>query len=254
MKRVVIQATAAPAAAPAATPAPDSDNDEAPASPLTPWADRSLHHRLTRSVHYVFHGGDRLPSGTPSGPTLALSSKVFSVASMAFVMISVLQLCIESLPYFTNADDPVINALDIVCIAFFTMEFLGKLYVAPSRRRFLKSASTAVDLVSILPFYFDILFSGTGGNVLVVFRIVRLTRVFRVFKLSKFNTDIVLVFTTIHNSRNAISLLIFLLMIALTIFSSLIYYAEQGGCEFDTRRELWIRDRWDSTFERRALA
>ena len=195
---------------------------------------------LQRHVWVITTSPEEFPNITVA-PWEVLASKVFQIVSLLFVLLSVVGLCVESLPEFQFRQDPALSAIEVASIAFFTLELLVKLFGAPSKVQYLLDPMTLIDLVSILPYYIELMTANGSGGVLLIFRVVRLTRVFRVFKLSKYNQDIKLVFTTIARSKNAISLLVFLLAIALTIYSSLMYFVEQQGGFWHAPTRLWIR-------------
>eukprot|EP00759_Apiculatamorpha_spiralis_P042371 PhF_6_TR40473/c0_g2_i1/m.60506 len=175
-------------------------------------------------------------------PWEELAQKGIQILSLLFVLLSVIGLCIDSLPENQEDDNPELRVIEILTISYFSFEIAVKIFAAPSKFQYLTSMMTLIDIISIIPFYIGFMVSGSGGGYLVTLRVVRLTRVFRVFKLSKYNQDIKLVFMTILRSRNAISLLVFLLAIAMTIFSALMYFAEQSGASWDKDSKSWIRD------------
>ena len=87
-----------------------------------------------------------------------------------------------------------------------------------------------------------VIFQGLSGAAipgLAVLRVVRLVRIFRLFKVSKSSATIFLV--TMKKSAKPLYMLIFFTSLALTIFSSLMYYAERGS--FDEQLETWTRVR-----------
>lgn len=61
-----------------------------------------------------------------------------------------------------------------------------------------------------------------------VLRIIRLVRVFRIFKLSRHSVGLQVLGKTFRASVQEFFLLIFFMVIALILFSSGIYFAEQG--------------------------
>ena len=101
-----------------------------------------------------------------------------------------------------------------------------------------------VDLLSILPFYIGLILQNddqaTGG--LVLLRFFRLLRILRVLKLSRRNVGLLAVFEALYESSEAIALLGFLVITALMVFSTLMFYAEQLGARFDDYSNQWIRD------------
>eukprot|EP00759_Apiculatamorpha_spiralis_P011667 PhF_6_TR18936/c0_g1_i2/m.27738/K04875/KCNA2; potassium voltage-gated channel Shaker-related subfamily A member 2 len=197
--------------------------------------------KLQRHVYYVINAPTEYMAMEPSHSEF-IASRAYQIAMFALILGSVIQLFIESLPDFYQVQSTPLDILEILCIAFFSNDMLMKFYVSINKLRFFTKFPTLIDLMSILPYYIEKMTENGSGGVLVVFRVVRLARVFRVFKLSKYSKDIDLVFITVNKSRNAISLLVFLVLIALTIFSSLMFFFEQAGCTYNEKKKLWIRE------------
>ena len=111
-----------------------------------------------------------------------------------------------------------------------------------------------VDLLAIVPFYFEVLVGAKTGGKSVIFRVIRLVRVFRVFKISRYVAWIkaspaallstmsfvlliqlltfpVLLQTFVSAmmlSAWPLGMLLFVMVIGCIVFSSLMYYAERG--------------------------
>jgi hypothetical protein len=64
-----------------------------------------------------------------------------------------------------------------------------------------------------------------------VLRVLRLVRVFRIFKLSRHSVGLQILGKTFKASVQEFCLLIFFMGIALVLFSSGVYFAEQGETE-----------------------
>ena len=63
---------------------------------------------------------------------------------------------------------------------------------------------------------------------LSVLRVFRLVRVFRIFKLSRHSMGLQILGETLRASISELGMLVFFLMLGVILFSSAIYYAEQG--------------------------
>jgi len=84
--------------------------------------------------------------------------------------------------------------IETICVAWFSFEFLCRFLVAPSKFAFIKNGPNIIDVVSIIPYFIQLIGliyqkkdSSVSGfsSTLTVLRIVRLVRVFRIFKLSR---------------------------------------------------------------------
>jgi hypothetical protein len=84
--------------------------------------------------------------------------------------------------------------IETVCVTWFSFEFICRFVVAPSKFAFIKNGPNIIDVVSIIPYFIQLIgliYQKKDSNVsgfsstLTVLRIVRLVRVFRIFKLSR---------------------------------------------------------------------
>ena len=122
--------------------------------------------------------------------------------------------------------------IEVFCIIVFTFEYVVKLATAPKRLEFARQPMNVIDLAAIVPFYFElaiIAFSGgDGGNVPTgLLRLFRLFRVFRVLKLGTRMKKLEVVAASVGDSLDMFAMLVFLLFLALVLFSTLIYFCER---------------------------
>ena len=83
--------------------------------------------------------------------------------------------------------------LEDICIMIFTTEYFVRMACAPQGPgvlRYVTTFSNIIDLVSILPWWVELIMTAigvTGGDlaVLSILRLIRLTRITRIFKMSK---------------------------------------------------------------------
>jgi voltage-gated potassium channel Kch len=106
----------------------------------------------------------------------------------------------------------------------------------PSRRAFVLVPLNVIDLISIAPFYLELIVvassadgSGSGQlSQLAILRVLRLARVVRIFKVSKSFSPVIVLVRTLGKSLNAILMLFCFVGLGVVLFSALMYYAEQG--------------------------
>jgi len=83
-----------------------------------------------------------------------------------------------------------------------------------------------IDLLAILPFHLNLILNLGGSGTFL--RVLRLLRVFRIFKMSKYSSGMQLLGTTMSRSLHTLALLLVYLLIAMVVFSSMIFFAEMG--------------------------
>ncbi|XP_010876743.2 potassium voltage-gated channel subfamily S member 3b [Esox lucius] len=177
-------------------------------------------------------------------PGHSLSSKIIAVASLSVVLTSIVAMCVHSMPEFQVVDenerpieDPVLAILEVVCIVCFSAEFIIRLVVAPSPRKFLSNTLNIIDVASILPFYITLAFETVDEesveenenleNVGKVVQVLRLMRVFRILKLARHSIGLRALGATVRHSYHEVGLLLLFLSVGISIFSVLIYSAEK---------------------------
>lgn len=141
-----------------------------------------------------------------------------------------------------NCREPfALYIIEIVCIAWFTMEYVARIYASPNKYKFFKSVLNTIDLVAIVPFYISMLFEtfyrdslGDIKSVRKFVQIFRILRIVRVLKLARYSTDLQSLGYTLKRSSKELSMLLIFLAISILIFSSLVYFAEreENGAQF----------------------
>ncbi|CAL8276556.1 unnamed protein product [Boreogadus saida] len=96
----------------------------------------------------------------PHTSTMAL---VFYYVTGFFIAISVITNVVETVPCGTSTHQKEVPCgerytvaffcMDTACVMIFTVEYLMRLFAAPSRYRFMRSVMSIIDVVAILPYY-----------------------------------------------------------------------------------------------------
>ena len=159
------------------------------------------------------------------------------------VIISTAGMCISTLPHFrltlsdgSSADNPNLLIFEIICIVWFTFEYLARTLTCPSLKEYFKSLMNAIDLLAILPFYIRIIVETLDVNINPNFvsarrslQVLRIFRVVRIFKVARHSAGLQVLGYTVRNSLPELGLLLMLLLLGMTLFSSLVYYAEMDA-------------------------
>eukprot|EP00659_Diplonema_papillatum_P020528 gene20528-31613_t len=182
-----------------------------------------------------------LDPGMPAWSARAIrGQQAISIGIFLVIIVSVTCFCIESLPQFYEEESSSLARIETCCIWIFTLEFCLRLYTVKHLRKFSKDPLNWIDLLSIIPWYVALAVDEGGAGSLVVLRVIRLIRVFRVLKLSKYSTNLQLVAIAMARSVDALSLLLFLIIICLLMFSSAMFLAEQSDMRFDKDADQWL--------------
>ncbi len=109
------------------------------------------------------------------------AGRAFDLAVKLLVLGSVLSFSLETVQDLQPEVYVWLARVEIVTVAFFTAEYLLRLWVAERRWRFAISFYGLVDLLSVLPYYLAL------GVDLRSIRVVRFLRLLRLFKLARYS-------------------------------------------------------------------
>ena len=168
---------------------------------------------------------------------------------MALVILgSVLEFALETVHSLSATSDQVMTilAFELFFNIAFSIDYFGKIFFFPDLKqlpKFLIKPFWLIDLLSILPFYIELVLTSIGGSsdaaVLRIVRIIRIFRIFRLLKASKNLEQVHLLAKALKDSREAILLMLFLEINLLFLFGSFVFYSEQGISEFNIDEGLW---------------
>ena len=192
-------------------------------------------------------------------PHSSLAAKIYSYVSIFFVLLSTLIVIVGTLPYLkapqphTTAAPisrnstvtqrlsildhnpysriPGLGLVNLICVLFFTLEFVLRAFSSPGKLKFLMSPSNICDLASILPFYTYVIFlyaldSETSVKVLRSFSLLRMLRMLRILRLARHSSGLRILGKTIRKSARELGLLFMFISTFVLVFSSLTYCAE----------------------------
>ncbi len=179
--------------------------------------------RLQQRTYELLEGGDG-----PADRTSRWCDLVLAV----LVIANVLAVVLDSVPALHRAWGPQFDAFETASVGVFTLEYLLRVWAAGSaqggphgggwrgRWAYISSFHGVVDLLATLPFYLEFLFPDAD------LRVLRTLRLLRVFKLSPYSPAIEDLFQAIRDERRSFVAALYLLLIAVLLTSSLMYFAE----------------------------
>ncbi|XP_068172108.1 A-type voltage-gated potassium channel KCND3-like [Antennarius striatus] len=171
----------------------------------------------------------------PHTSTMAL---VFYYVTGFFIAISVITNVVETVPCgFTPSQKDMpcgerytvaFFCMDTACVMIFTVEYLLRLFAAPSRYLFMRSVMSIIDVVAILPYYIGLVMTN-NEDVSGAFVTLRVFRVFRIFKFSRHSQGLRILGYTLKSCASELGFLLFSLTMAIIIFATVMFYAEKGS-------------------------
>lgn len=162
---------------------------------------------------------------TPTG-------KFFDVALLWAIILSVTAVMLESIQSIHNQYHTQLLIIEWVCTIIFSLEYVLRIWLVRRPKRYIFSFYGIVDLLSCLPSYLALIF--TGGSHFIVIRIIRLLRMFRVLKMLGHVRGAHTILSGLAASRAKITVFFFAVLIFAMLAGTLIYIVEssQEGTKF----------------------
>lgn len=148
----------------------------------------------------------------------------YNKVMIALIVVSVLGVIIESEPRLPPGVRGLLTNLEWVFTFLFTLDYIGRLLTARRPLRYALSFYGIVDLLTILPAFFSLLFP--TSQYLLVIRALRLLRVFRVFKLARYSDQASLIGEALQASREKVTVFFIAVLTLVIVFGTLLYMIE----------------------------
>ena len=180
-----------------------------------------LHNQaLKRKLYVIIFEAD-----TPAG-------KAFDVALILCILLSILLAIVESLQGLPAWLATPFIVCEYLFTAFFTFEYVTRIYCSPRPRKYIFSFFGIVDLLATLPLY--LAFFLPGARYLLIIRAFRIIRVFRIFKLFNFWLEGQRLLTSLRESSKKIAVFFLFVVILVIAIGTLMYMIEgdQPGTQF----------------------
>ncbi|KAM3850229.1 voltage-gated potassium channel regulatory subunit KCNG4-like [Diretmus argenteus] len=180
-------------------------------------------------------------------PQSGLPGKIFACLSVIMVAVTVISLCISTMPDLREEEDrgecsskcQHMFIIETVCVGWFSLEFVLRFIQARSKLDFLRGPLNIIDAMAILPYYVSLVVveedpalehEKTGTSYLdklgLVLRILRALRILYVMRLARHSLGLQTLGLTVRRSTREFGLLLLFLCVAVTLFSPLVHLAE----------------------------
>lgn len=152
------------------------------------------------------------------------AGKTFDVLLLIAILLSVVVVMLETTNNFGSQHYDLLRAIEWVLTAFFTIEYVLRLYCVLKPWKYAKSFYGIIDLLAILPTYLSLIV--VGSQSLLVIRALRLLRVFRIFKLAKYMRQGRMIAVAMRRSAPKIAVFILFITLLVVIIGSIMYLVE----------------------------
>ena len=170
------------------------------------------------TLHEVIYEAD-----TPMG-------KLFDVLLLIFIVLSVFLVALESVSSIDEVYKDWFHWAEWVITILFSIEYLLRIIAVRNPFRYIFSFYGIIDLLSTLPKYIAIIFTGTQS--LIALRALRLLRVFRILKLTRYIGESNSLMRALRASKAKILVFMFGVFILCVIFGTVMYLVESDESGF----------------------
>jgi voltage-gated potassium channel len=148
----------------------------------------------------------------------------FDIALLILIVLSILIVSLESVADVESSSGHILLVIEWLLTLIFTAEYVLRLLCVDKPLRYATSTFGLVDLLSIVPTYLSLFF--TGAQSLLVIRTLRLLRMFRIFKLANFLTAGQSLLAALRASRSKISVFLLAVINMVVIVGTAMYLIE----------------------------
>ncbi|XP_070768605.1 potassium voltage-gated channel subfamily V member 1 [Enoplosus armatus] len=171
-------------------------------------------------------------------PESSRAARTFGSLSVFFVVVSVVNMVLISLDLeedfgVSGVSAPLLfDALEYVCVVWFTGELALRFLCVRDKCRFSRSIPNVIDLLAILPFYVTLTVESLHGgsteleNMGRVVQVLRLLRSLRMLKLGRHSTGLKSLGMTIAQCYEEVGLLLLFLGVGISIFATVVFTLE----------------------------
>ncbi|KAJ3171677.1 Solute carrier 49 member 4 [Geranomyces variabilis] len=168
----------------------------------------------------------------------------------AALLVSLVTMCLGTVDQIlvNEAHTRAVYSVEASCLIIFTIELFLQLASCPTISDAF-SVERLIDLLTVLPFYIDIVRAASTGRTLygttyeieggAWVRIIDLGRLLRLFRLFPKSGKLRMMGRAFTQSLDGLWLLFILLPLLVLLFSVLLFYSEQTGEWFDEKTRLW---------------
>jgi voltage-gated potassium channel len=150
----------------------------------------------------------------------------FDLALFFLIIISLVIVMLQSIASINAQYGPHMLTVEWIITILFTIEYILRIISIKEPLKYMTSFYGLVDLLSILPTYFSLLFP--PSHFLLAIRALRLIRIFRILKLGQFVREGNTIVMAMKASTKRITVFLAFVLLLSIILGALVYVVESG--------------------------
>jgi len=189
-------------------------------------------------IYHLFEDPTYFEDWGPRGRVFLLTAKAIGMVINILIIVSTIAFCFETMVEYSP--DPHRNPanfefykelwswVEIVCVVLFSIDMVirfGGAAAAGKAEAFFGDGMNWIDFLAIFPFYVKLVW--TDFFDLRFLRVIRLARILRSLKSAKYGSLGAVVVDIVKNSVGALFIPVYFMILALIVFSSVMFYIEQ---------------------------
>jgi voltage-gated potassium channel len=183
---------------------------------------------MTRLRKWAYELLEPNVSGTPA-------SRAIELLLIVLIFLNIVAIILESVNEVNGEYSEFFRFLETFSVLIFSVEYALRVWTSVenpkykhSKSRYIFSGMAVIDLLSILPFYLELI-TGMLPFQLLFLRVVRLFRLFRLLKIARYLKALNIMQAVIRERKEQILVSIMFILFLLVIVSTLMFYVENDA-------------------------
>lgn len=179
---------------------------------------------MTRAQHQAGSGALRQKLFSVIFRADTRAGMAFDILLIAAILVSVTVVVLTTVQQVNARHGRLLYIIEWAFTIVFTVEYALRLYCVRRPLHYATSFYGIVDLLSILPTYLGLLF--TGAAPMLVIRILRILRLFRIMHMADYVTDANILLEVLRTSWRKTLIFVYTVITLVVIFATLMHFIE----------------------------
>lgn len=150
--------------------------------------------------------------------------KLFDLILLISIVLSIIIVFLDSVQQLRQEHGRFFFAAEWFFTILFTIEYILRIASSRKPRSYIFSFYGIIDLLAVLPSYLSLII--TGGQYLIVIRVLRLLRIFRILKLNRYISASRYLMISLYNSRHKIGVFLWAVFTLVVTMGAVMYLVE----------------------------